>query len=212
MLTFDPRRPTGGIDKPFKVKYWDDVIDPDIYARMLATFPGEEWFSSKNAVGYKNSFNDRDPQFPKFVALHPHWQPLHRFFAAEMAHMADEVLGVKTRKDSVRFEFSSLPGNSGEVTPHPDTQKKVATAVFYLAEDDWDPAWGGGFEALRHLTDPDGDFTDKRPDWSEVETILSVPFAPRRIVFMQRTNNSLHGVRPLNAPRARRSITVNLIG
>lgn len=212
MLRIDRTTFTGGIDKPFRVKFFDAVVDQAIYERLLATFPTEESMQPLDAVGRKYSLNDRNDSFAGFIAHRPEWQNLHRWFRAEFARLCNEVLGVTTEgRARVRFEFSSLPGDDGGLYPHPDTEKKVATAVLYC-EPDWQAEWGGGFEALRHLTDPDADFTNRRPSWEEVETILTVPVTPRRILFMQRTNNSLHGVRPLHAGRARHSVTVNLIG
>jgi hypothetical protein len=162
------------------------------------------------AAGNKLCFNDRDPNFPGFLEGHPDWKTFHREIKSRFSAMCSEAVGVKGGK-RVRFEFSWLPGVDGGLWPHPDTQKKIATAVIYM-EPDWDPDWGGGFEALKHLTTPDADFTDIRPSWDEVETVLTVPLKPRRMLFMQRTKNSLHGVRPTKAPRPRRSLTINLIG
>lgn len=212
MLTIDPRKPAGGIDHPFRVRYFDDAMDDALWHRLAATFPAEEDLHPLNAVGYKNNLCDRDDEFAAYVNRHPEWKAFHAWIGANFARVCGEVFGIpQSGKRTVRFEFSSLPGDAGEVRPHPDTAKKLATAVMYF-EPEWDQAWGGAFEALRHLSDPDGDFTDRRPPWEEVETILTVPIAPRRIGFMLRQNNSLHGVRPVSAPHERRTITVNLIG
>ncbi len=177
---------------------------------MLETFPSDGMTYLK-AAGHKFSLNDRSDEFHTYIADKPEWKNLYDWIRAEFPRLCEEAIGVKSRKESVRFEFSSLPPDDGGLWPHPDTAKKVATAVMYM-EPDWTPEWGGGFEALRHLAEPDADFTNRRPSWDEVETVLNVPVAPRRILFMQRTNNSLHGVRPLTSQRPRRSITVNLIG
>lgn len=209
LLKIDPKRPSGGIDQPFRVKVFDDIVAPDVYWNLLATFPTQGMVPI-GAAGHKVSFNSRNEDFPSFLAANLLWNTFYGEIQQRFADLCNDVLGVKHGK-RVRFEFSSLPADDGGLYPHPDTAKKIATAVVYM-EPDWNPAWGGGFEALRHIERPDDDFTDLRPDWSEVETILNVPVAPRRIVFMQRTNNSLHGVRPLTSERPRRSLTINLIG
>lgn len=208
-LNIDPYRPSGGIDKPFRVKFFDEVFEPDVYAALLETFPTDGMVPI-GAAGHKVCFNSRNDDFPAFMAANPLWSDLYGEIQARFSMLCDQVLGVGHGK-RVRFEFSSLPADDGGLYPHPDTKKKIATAVVYM-EPDWNPDWGGGFEALRHRTTPDADFTDIRPDWDEVETILTVPLVPRRMLFMQRTNNSLHGVRPLTAERPRRSLTINLIG
>jgi hypothetical protein len=209
LLHINSSAPSGGIDKPFRVRYFDNVVDASVYERLLATFP-TSGLVPIGAAGHKVCFNSRNDDFPAFMANNPEWAAFHDEIKARFSKLCSEVLGVHHGK-RVRFEFSQLPADDGGLYPHPDTAKKIATAVLYM-EPDWKAEWGGGFEALRHKTTPDADFTDLRPDWSEVETILDVPLAPRRIVFMQRTNNSLHGVRPLRAERPRRSCTINLIG
>lgn len=209
MLKIDQSRPTGGIDQPFRVKFFDNVVDSAFYQRLVDTFPNEGLVPI-GAAGHKFCFNDRNDDFPVWLEGRPEWKQFYAEIKTTFSALCAEVVGVKHGK-RVRFEFSSLPADDGGLHPHPDTKKKIATAVMYF-EPDWNPAWGGGFEALRHKTDPDADFTDLRPAWDEVETILEVPVASRRILFMQRTNNSLHGVRPLHSERPRRSITVNLIG
>lgn len=212
MLTLDPRKPAGGIDQPFRVRYFDDAMDEDLWAILAASFPLESDMHSLNAVGSKNSLCDRDDEFAAYVDLHPEWKLFHGWLGKNFPRLCADVFGLKPGgKRSVRFEFSSLPGDGGEVKPHPDTAKKLATAVMYF-EPAWDQSWGGAFEALRHKTEPNADYTDRRPLWEEVETILTVPIVPRRIGFMLRSHNSLHGVRAIHAPHPRRTITVNLIG
>lgn len=212
MLTIDPHKPAGGIDEPFRVRYFDDAMDEALWLRLAEAFPHGEALHSLNAVGLKNNLCDRDEGFAAYVDRRPVWREFHGWLRAAFPQICADVFGLKPGgKRTVRFEFSALPGDGGEVKPHPDTSKKLATAVMYF-DSEWDQAWGGAFEALRHKTEPDADWTDRRPAWDDVETVLAVPIAPRRIGFMLRRNNSLHGVRPISAPVPRRTITVNLIG
>ena len=213
MLKIDDTTLAGGIDAPFRVRYFDNVMDEPLWRFLAETFPTEAEMHSLNAVGLKNSLCDRDEAFSAYLACHPTWATFYAWLKMAFPQICADAFGMPTRiaKRSVRFEFSSLPGVGGEVKPHPDTSKKLATAVMYF-DPNWQDVWGGAFEALRHKTEPYADWTDRRPAWDEVETVLSVPVAPCRIGFMLRRPNSLHGVRPLRAPRPRRSITVNLIG
>lgn len=210
LLKVDPAHPAGGIDSPFRVRFYDDVIEPSLYQRLLASWPAIELMRPIGAAGNKLCFNDREGNFGDFLDANADWKVFYTEIKTRFSELCSAAVGVKGGKRA-RFEFSWLPGIDGGLHPHPDTKKKIATAVIYM-EPDWDPSWGGGFEALRHLTTPDADFTDLRPGWDEVETVLTVPLKPRRMLFMQRTNNSLHGVRPTMSPRPRRSLTVNLIG
>lgn len=212
MLTLDEHAPVGQIDDPFRVRYFDDVMDAGLYARLLETFPAlSAEDNSYASVGLKNRLCDRDDGFAEVMADREEWAAFYSWLKVNFVELCARVVApVPRRRARVRFEFSSLPGAGGNLLPHPDTPKKAATAVMYF-EAGWDAGWGGAFEAFRHLNDPDGDFDDRRVGWDEVETVLRVPVRPNRILFMLRTPNSLHGVRPLTAPVPRRSITVNLI-
>ena len=211
MLNIDFHKPTGSLDHPFRVRFYDNVMDTGLYNQLLSAFPTIEYLHSYNAVGSKNRLCNRDDGFEQFMSAHPEWNKLHRWLRDNFLGLCmGAVNPILRKKAKSKFEFSALPGEGGGLKPHPDTPKKVATAVMFF-EPDWKDEWGGAFEALRHLTRPDDDFDDKRVDWSEVSTIMKVPVAPNRILFMQRTKNSLHGVRPCTSPRWRRSITVNLV-
>ena len=211
MLNINFSRPTGSLDHPFRVRFYDNVMDPELYARLLSQFPDIKYLNTYSAVGCKNRLCNRDDGFDLFMKAHPEWNKLHAWLRENFLGLCMKAVNPTLRKKAkIKFEFSALPGEGGGLKPHPDTAKKVATAVMFF-ESDWKDEWGGAFEALRHLTRPDDDFDGMRVDWSEVETILKVPVASNRILFMQRTKNSLHGVRPCTAPRFRRSITVNLV-
>jgi hypothetical protein len=203
------RSPVGCLDEPFRVRFFDEALPPTEYTHLVATWPAQEFFTPKEGIGSKDSFNNDSPCFPKFIKANPLWRELYESVLSNFSAICQAVLGVTGSHRTPRFEWSSLPGDGGGLRPHTDTPKKIATAVLFM-ETEWCTGWGGQFEALRHRTSPDQDYTGVYPSWDEVEIVLSVPVVPRRILFMQRTNNSLHGVRPIRAPRPRRSITINL--
>ena len=206
MISLD--EPSDSIDDPFPVRVFDNVLDPDFYACLLATLPADGMVPI-GAAGNKVTFNNRDALFLAWLERNPDWHEFYFGLLYDFSSMCGNLLG--TRPGSAfRFEFSRLPANDGGVWPHTDTQRKIATAVLFM-EPDWRSEWGGAFEVLRHRTAPDADFTGLKPGWGEVETVLEVPLVPRRMLFMRRTNNSLHGVRPLRSPRPRRSVTINLL-
>ncbi len=210
MLRIDPRRPTGSIDFPYRVRWFDHVLEQDPYWRMCGKFPSDAKLGT-HSIGLKNRLCSSEPHFNGFVDAHPEWSLLCAELRMDFHRLCTKVLGLGFFGDRVQIEFSSLPGCGGQVAPHPDTPKKVATAVLFL-EPCWQPEWGGAFEVLRHKTNPDGDFTNQVVPWDQVETVDMVRIEPARMLFMQRTNNSLHGVRPLTSPYPRRSLTINLIG
>ncbi len=211
ILRIDPSRPAGSIDTPYRVRWFDDVLETASYWRLCEKFPGNEILGS-HSIGLKDRLCSNQPGFAPFLDNHPEWSLLCAELRQNFRWLCAGVLGVDLSvADRVQIEFSSLPAVGGEVAPHPDTPKKVATAVLFL-EPCWQPEWGGAFEVLRHRTTPDADFTNCVVPWDQVATVETVRVQPARILFMQRTKNSLHGVRPLMSPYPRRSLTINLIG
>jgi hypothetical protein len=211
VLTLDWDKPSGGVDDPYRVRYYDNVMDLKRWNQLVDTFPPDELLRPV-AAGYKNSLGSSKrtkPLFDDYLAQYPRWNDFYQWVVGNFARMTSEVLNIPNR-GKVKFEFSGLPGDGGSIEPHPDTAKKVGTAVMFFTRD-WKPEYGAGFEVLRHKTDPNRDWTNIRCPWNEVETVLTIPPAPARILWMKRTNNSLHGVRPFQAPFTRRTITINLI-
>ena len=160
--------------------------------------------------GTKSNFNQSHPEWDEWVQSDPWMRDFVLALPALSKYLSSSLGGVNVAPFSPKVELSVLE-NGGGLLPHPDTARKAMTAVLYLADPDWDPAWGGNFEVVRAKHRPDRDFTGMNVPWDEVETVLSVPFVPERLCVMARTQNSLHGVRPLACPfgRRRRSITVN---
>ena len=203
---------------PYPVTIYEDVLDRTMYRRMVKTFPEEldESRVYKEGSYYnKASLSSRHNYvaFNAVLASTPDWKLFFGHIKSNFADMCVEAVGVdlsqyKSRR--VMFEFSSLPADGGGLRPHPDSPKKIATAVMFF-EPGWSVKWGGAFEALQHKTDPLGNFDGRRCRWPDCKTIIKVNVEPNRMVFMKRTPYSLHGVRPMCAPRPRRSVTINLV-
>ena len=207
------------IRTPFPVAVYDDVIPRDKFDELVATFPTHQGLADDRvgAARYNKFYlSDRHQTegFRDFMAAHPVWNELYEEIRADFKQICFDVLGPLGFPDPGRayartwsnMEFSSLPENGGGLLPHPDALKKIATAVLFM-EPDWDASWGGAFEVLKR---PDGQEEVDLATWDEVETVKVVEVKPARIVFMQRTPISYHGVRPIHAPRPRRSLTLNL--
>lgn len=207
------------ISTPFPVAVYDNVIPQDIYEELVATFPGNPDLSDDRVgVTRYNKFymSDRHQKrkFHEFMLGHPLWNELYEEIRLNFKQMCYDALSpagfpnpdYAYARTWSNMEFSALPAEGGGLLPHPDAKKKVATAVLFM-EPDWKPEWGGAFEVLRR---PDGAEEVDLAPWDEVETVKVVEVKPCRIVFMQRTPISYHGVRPVNAPRSRRSLTLNL--
>lgn len=202
------------LNRPFPVRVLDNVFPADTYVAMWASFPEHLRQRFSYDVGEKFNLNESHPLFRQFLALSPPWAEFYRW--VKTADFVETVRGVLPFDDLVtgtKFEFSMLPANGGHLLPHPDSHVKTVTLVYYFVPPDWDSSWGGNFDIYHHLYTPSADFTAKRPNWDEVETLASIPYRPNRCAIMKRTNNSLHGVRPLVGPegRFRWTITINLL-
>lgn len=203
-------QPTVAIVDPFCVACYDEAMDYRLWWHLASTFPSDADLHVLAGMGNKNHFCDRDRGFSQYISQLPEWEQLHIWLLREFPRMCARVFGIDTTTLKAQFEWSALPGFNGEVRPHPDSMHKVATAVMFFNLE-WLPEWGGAFEVLQHKTHPKADWSNRQPPWSEVETVLKLEPQPRRILFMLRTINSLHGVRPLKAPISRQTITVNLM-
>jgi hypothetical protein len=207
------------IHEPFPVAVFDNIMPQDKYDELLATFPTNQNLSDDRVGASRyNKFymSDRHQKddFHNFMSENELWKELYDEIRSDFAQMCYNALGsggfpnphVSYARTWSNMEFSALPADGGGLLPHPDNHKKVATAVLFM-ENDWKPEWGGAFEVLRR---PDGAEEVDLAPWDEVETVKAVEVRPRRIVFMHRTPISYHGVRPIHAPRPRRSLTINL--
>ena len=214
-MLFNLRHRLKPTDDPYPFRVFDNIIDPELWSELANRFPPDDVLVPMESVGHKAHLAaDVEPkEFQAFLAKEPLWAK----FVADVYDGFDVACGLVfpelvLRKKAIRFEFSGLYPDGGGIYPHPDTPKKLVTLVLYFNED-WDNEWGGQFEVLRHKERPNDDFSNKRTSWDEVETVFAVPVVPNRGVFMYRTNNSLHGVRPIqSAEFTRRTITVNLVG
>lgn len=202
------------INRPFPVRVLDNVFPTDTYAAMQASFPEHLRQRFSYEVGEKFNLNETHPHLRQFLALSLPWAEFYRWVKTpEFVDTVRSVLPFDEQVIDTKFEFSMLPANGGHLLPHPDTYKKTVTLVYYFVPPEWNSSWGGNFDVYHHLYTPSADFTSKRPEWNEVETLVSVPYRPNRCVIMKRTNNSLHGVRPLLGPEGcfRWTVTINLL-
>lgn len=203
-------------DRPYPYAIFDDVIPFDKYDQLVEQFPvtlaGDRLGGHRYHKGYLSDRHQGD-QFRAELDNRPAWADICAELRGNFASMAEVAFGPfgfslkDYTKPSLAIEFSSLPAEGGGLKPHPDNAKKIVTAVLFI-EPDWNREWGGGFEVLQR---PDRKQEVDLAPWSEVETVEVVHVRPRRMVFMQRTPISYHGVRPLHSPRNRRSMTINLI-
>ena len=124
-------------------------------------------------------------------------------------------IGGASDRLSTRFEFSMLPADGGHILPHTDGTAKIVTLIIsMIAEDEWDPAFGGGTD-LNQPKDPRLDFNrlNNQAGFEEMEVLHTYPFEPNQAVIFVKTFNSWHSVRPMTgagSPIMRKTLTINI--
>ncbi len=84
------------------------------------------------------------------------------------------------------------------VSPHCDARRKIATHIFFFADDqDWPREWGGDILIL----DDEGRYkAHSAPTFDDLKVAASLDLRKNGSLLFQRTEHSWHGVRPLQSP------------
>jgi hypothetical protein len=98
-----------------------------------------------------------------------------------------------------RFEFSALPADGGNLVPHTDSASKIVTMVVAMLDDgEWDPAWGGGLDVNRPLSQRLAyNQVNRLARFEDMEVLQTFEFTPNQAVIFVKTFNSWHSVRPM---------------
>jgi hypothetical protein len=85
------------------------------------------------------------------------------------------------------------------VSPHCDARRKLATHIFFFADDqDWPRDWGGDILIL----DDEGRYkAHSAPGFDDLKVAASLDLRKNASLLFERTEHSWHGVRPLQSPR-----------
>ncbi len=84
------------------------------------------------------------------------------------------------------------------VSPHCDARRKIATHIFFFANDeDWPRKWGGDIL----IFDDGGRYkAHSAPGFDDLKVAASLDLRKNGSLLFQRTEHSWHGVRPLQSP------------
>lgn len=194
---------------PYNVLVLDGLIEPAHMAGLMGSWPKGLIRHFDYPGGVKRNFNQSHQEFHSFVTGDQHWSRFWNETIPAIKRAADIAIGPMA-SSGIKMEFSELP-NGGGLLPHPDTARKVMTAIVYFTPDVWHPSWGGEFEVLRHKERPFDDFTNTLQRWEDVETVMAVPYVRGRVAIFHRCPWSLHGVRNVRCPAGftRDSVTLN---
>lgn len=84
------------------------------------------------------------------------------------------------------------------VSPHCDARRKIATHIFFFADDtDWPREWGGD---ILILDDEGRCNAHSAPGFDDLKVAASLDLRKNGSLLFQRTEHSWHGVRPLRSP------------
>jgi hypothetical protein len=114
-----------------------------------------------------------------------------------------------------RFEFSALPADGGNLTPHTDAPTKIVTLIVSMAEEgEWNPSFGGGTDVNRPRdTQNMYNYFNELASFDDMEVLHTYPFQPNQMILFVKTFNSWHSVRPMtgNGSKAmRKTLTINI--
>lgn len=202
----------------FKTLCIDNLIQDDIYIKLVNSFPNISICREFLDPGIKYNLNESYDNFKTFLNENKEWLNFYNFCKSKkFVTFWFKKLNLELRSFRSKFEFSKLPSNGGCVYPHPDTPKKIITIVMMFPENNWKQEWGGSFQTYSHKEHPEKDLSYWRENnWNNVNILEDFKFIPNRAVAMHRTpkGNSLHGVMPCNGPEGyfRNTVTFNIIG
>jgi hypothetical protein len=98
---------------------------------------------------------------------------------------------------SLKFQWQCSSGG-GDLSPHTDSPKKIATHIFYmLNEDNWNEGWGGGTLILddRHQLD-----YRSSPSLKEFKVAYEAKTHNGYSLLFKRSDHSWHALKPLLCP------------
>jgi hypothetical protein len=209
---------SGFAREPFPRIVMDNFVPADQYAELHATFPdASEFMHHKNGKYIlTDEYELSEPKFTAFLERTPPWRMFidslrNRKFVERIGKLFPvfDPSGV----GAVRFHFSRLRYNGGQVLPHIDTPKKIVPIVLYMPDDDWRAQTGGELEFMEFKECQAIPMTGyEAVQWGRVNTLVAPPFVANRAVLMRKGTNSIHGVRPIpkEAMADRTSVTITL--
>ena len=198
----------------------DNLISAEGYSRLRETFPVEDMFEqhrdlprphkqrphNRLYLAYKKSIYHDDILPLNGVLDENQISPEWSYFIQELnsSFYSDWACSIFHRKKiSIRFAWH-MGIRGSEVSPHVDSDSKIATHIFYFNDrDDWEEDWGGETLLLckkkgKHLN----------PEFEDFEEVISTcPCIGNRALLFMNGVEAWHGVRKLDCPQeARRRI------
>lgn len=129
--------------------------------------------------------------------------PAWRDFIAELngpvyAAFLRRMLGLSDSREFILTMEWYYAWQGCSVSPHCDARRKIATHIFFFANDqDWPREWGGDILIL----DDEGRYkAHSAPAFDDLKVSASLDLRENASLLFRRTEHSWHGVRPLASP------------
>ena len=188
--------------KPYPWIRMQDTLTPDGWRDLRATLPDISQF--RMMIGVKRAFG----QAPHNRGLLHYLDGMEvarpwKDFIAELHGPAYDaflrrMLGFKPRQKYILTMEWYYAWQGCSVSPHCDARRKIATHIFFFANDeDWPREWGGDILIL----DDEGRYkAHSAPGFNDLKVAASLDLRKNGSLLFERTEHSWHGVRPLNSP------------
>lgn len=191
-------------NKPYPWAHMQDTLTQDGWDQLRETLPDMSEF--QRMVGVKRAFGQapHNRGILHYQDGMPVAEPWKRFIAelrgAAYGSFLRRMLGVPADAQLILTLEWYYAWQGCSVSPHCDARRKLATHIFFFADDeDWPREWGGDILIL----DDEGRYkAHSAPGFDNLKVAASLDLRKNGSLLFQRTEHSWHGVRPLQSPHA----------
>jgi hypothetical protein len=207
---------------PFEHFYLENIFPDAYYRELIKYLPDNQYYKRIDEIGKvtAGSYKERS-LFPLTAQLIEHlpvehqifWQTFLSKFSGE--EFAKPLFQLFPRTLAPRFQtVNPAPRvvNTVELVrdhtnytlgPHTDHPQKILSLLFYLSKDESQQEMGTSLFVPRdpHFHDPSG----HHHSFDQFSLVATMPFKPNALFGFVRTNNSWHGVLPINQENIERN-------
>ena len=188
---------------PYPWAHMCDTLTAEGWDALRASLPDITEFKMKVNVkrGYGQGPHDRGIlHYREGVVCSPPWQEfISELKGRQYDAFLRRMLGLKPGQEIILTMEWYYAWNGCSVSPHCDARRKLATHIFFFADDqDWPREWGGD---ILILDDEGRHKAHSAPGFDELKVAASLDLRKNGSLLFQRTEHSWHGVKPLQAPK-----------
>ena len=189
--------------KPYPWAHMQGTLTPEGWEELRETLPDMSQFQRMVNVkrGYGQAPHNRGIfHYRKGLQIAAPWNA----FIAELQGKDYEaflrrMLNLKPEQQIILTMEWYYAWQGCSVSPHCDARRKLATHIFFFANDqDWPREWGGDILIL----DDEGKYkAHSAPGFDDLKVAASLDLRKNGSLLFERTEHSWHGVRPLQSPK-----------